>query len=403
MEWVLGVNVPGHGASICLLHRGELVLYVKEERITRNKWDHVVPLQSLNLVPEYTKKLDFVSTPNCTGDQVDIISTQLYKLGIKVDNSNQSNKKYKDFNNHHHLAHAASGFYSSGFSEAICLVMDGWGHVGEFTEHLDNGDRFSELDSYYMPVNMYETSSIFFAQIPNKIELLEKDVNYDGYRFDDLEQYYTRVSQINDETIDTKYNLNSNIDIGVVYEIVTKFLGFNQDDCGKTMGMSAYGKEDEDVPPFFLDDSLIVNQNLFTSSMLINDINYPSLKNFDSFEKRCNLAYATQKALEKKVLSKVDKIVKNSDCKNVVLSGGIFHNVVLNSIIVEKYPDFNFFVDPLCDDSGHSAALSKLVYSTSNPKSNLNKSRLNSLYLGPEYSPSELKYRVYKQILKNIE
>ena len=29
-DWILGINVAGHGASICLLHRGTICFFLKD-------------------------------------------------------------------------------------------------------------------------------------------------------------------------------------------------------------------------------------------------------------------------------------------------------------------------------------------------------------------------------------
>ena len=72
------------------------------------------------------------------------------------------------------------------------------------------------------------------------------------------------------------------------------------------------------------------------------------------FNKKADLAYAVQKDLEEKVICVVERAMRMNDCKNIVLSGGVFHNVMINELLTSKYPDYNFFADPICDDAGHS-------------------------------------------------
>ena len=55
---------------------------------------------------------------------VDSFITKLNKQKIKIDNI------IVDHINHH-LFHAASAFYLSGFKKAIALVIDGWGALFE--------------------------------------------------------------------------------------------------------------------------------------------------------------------------------------------------------------------------------------------------------------------------------
>ena len=46
-EWVLAISLAGHDANITLLHHGEIVLYLNEERI--KKWNS----DNLNELPIY--------------------------------------------------------------------------------------------------------------------------------------------------------------------------------------------------------------------------------------------------------------------------------------------------------------------------------------------------------------
>ena len=85
----------------------------------------------------------------------------------------------------------------------------------------------------------------------------------------------------------------------------------------------------------------------------------PSIEKYDkendsSFQQKLIWAYRIQKDLEEKVICVVEKAMKMNDCKNIVLPGGVFHNVMINELLTFKYPDYNFFADPICDDAGHS-------------------------------------------------
>jgi predicted NodU family carbamoyl transferase len=50
MKWCLGINIAGHGASISLSCDDKLIIFLKEERVTRKKRDHHLPLTSLKYV-----------------------------------------------------------------------------------------------------------------------------------------------------------------------------------------------------------------------------------------------------------------------------------------------------------------------------------------------------------------
>jgi carbamoyltransferase len=377
MKWTLGINIAGHGASICLLCDDKITFFLKEERVTRRKRDHFIPLLSLNYIKNYTSSLDEIYFANCNEKTKSRILLHLEKLGIK---DNYQEDKDASF---HHLNHASCGYYGSGFEEAICLVIDGWGRFQSISDIIEKDIE---------PFELYETCSIFHIK-KGTFNLQKKYVNFDPHRYDTLENEYISMNQLLCDLPMDNVVINNTLDIGIVYEIITKFIGFNQDDCGKTMGLSAYGEYDSEVPPFFADDDLNVNMNLFTPSSIVNDINYPKLQRFFTFKKKCNLAFAVQRALEKKVIQIMDSIIENYECKNIVLSGGVFYNVLVNSILAKRYPDHKFYVDPLCDDSGHSYGI---VMNNSKPVSY----KLDNLYLGPKYDLVDLKERIYKSVSK---
>ena len=88
-----------------------------------------------------------------------------------------------------------------------------------------------------------------------------------------------------------------------------------------------------------------------------------------------------------------------NDCKNIVLSGGVFHNVMINELLTSKYPDYNFFADPLCDDAGQSygAAMWYDKVTTGICEENTTP---KSMYLGPRIPKDELKERVINAVDK---
>jgi len=418
IEWMLGINVAGHGGSICLLHRGELVIFLKEERISRTKRDHSCPFICVKEILQYTNHLDYVVFANTNDEDQQHFKSLFRKHRIRVDSyfdddvlSSDKQLYVRNKYSTHHLNHASSGYYLSPFEESICVVMDGWGHIGDLIS-LFNNDFYGGID-LILGHRLYEHVTILKKERSNtwkdQWKVLYKEVATDCNRGSEYEGEYTSWSNMEGdlkelyssqiELDEENLRLVPTISSGVMYEAVTGFLGFNVEDVGKVMGLSPYGKEDKNLPPFFCNEKFDSNANLFHPSLLLNNVIYPDLDDYrDSFEKRSNLAYAVQNALEKKVLYIIDKAMKLDPCKNIVLSGGIFHNIVINGILVEKYPDYNFFADPLCDDAGHSYGSAKMVYDE--VTGNHVKDNVDNLFLGPHYDVSKLEKRIRKHIQK---
>ena len=70
---------------------------------------------------------------------------------------------------------------------------------------------------------------------------------------------------------------------------------------------------------FINEDSILCNKNLFSQSRILNEDCYPMLKTVnDSIQKKANLSYSIQKALEKVFIERVKFIDENYKCKNIV-------------------------------------------------------------------------------------
>lgn len=413
-EWILSISIAGHDAAITLLHNGEIVLSIKEERVSREKYDSEIPLKCLELVSEYTLVLDKILLANLNSPlEKKLIINILRKYGVKPSNGCKwIDESIIEVSEKHHLYHAASGFYLSGFDEAICLVIDGWGSsMG--TQY--NPERDAGICGFDI-ISPDETTSIFEAKKPGGISLLKKIAVYDPVRVDGLHEMYNlyfKSKYNNTLTKDIKHpikdffskypdvEVTSHMDIGVMYGVVNGFLGFSDLECGKTMGLASYGEEDETLPPMFFGDGIAANKHLFNQSRLLDETCYPILETVnDSFVKKANLAYSIQKALEKVFIERVKFIDENYDCKNIVLSGGCALNVVGNRVVAEKFPHMNFFVDPVANDSGQSLghALQWI-----NDRRNYDIDYSKTVYFGPEYLPEDLKERVENYVKNSQE
>ena len=247
----------------------------------------------------------------------------------------------------------------------ICLVIDMDGGLVLLVIILLGTANLPEFNDIVAD----ESTSIFHIKKGGGLSLLKKYAIYDPVRTDGLKEAMERQSRgkvKNDPApyktvkkfLSQKKNIEvtEHVDIGVMYGVVTAFLGYGALECGKTMGLSSYGEEDDSLPPMFInEDSILCNKNLFSQSRILNEDCYPVLKTVnDSIKKKANLSYAIQKALEKVFIERVKFIDENYKCKNIVLSGGCALNVVGNSVLAEKFPHMNFFVDPIPHDAGQS-------------------------------------------------
>ena len=67
---------------------------------------------------------------------------------------------------------------------------------------------------------------------------------------------------------------------------------------------------------------------------------------------KVNLAKEAQEKSFEKTCVLIEKALKFNNTSNIVLSGGYFLNCSNNFKYVKKYPNLNFFVDPIPHDGG---------------------------------------------------
>jgi len=111
------------------------------------------------------------------------------------------------------------------------------------------------------------------------------------------------------------------------------------------------------------------------------------------------IAWAAQKVLEETVTNLILNIVDYTGIKNLVFSGGVFLNMILNMKIREKLgKNFNLFFNPICNDQGNAvgAAIEQYIDETGQNLSFPNM----PLYLGSSYLDEEIEAGIKKMNLK---
>ena len=217
---ILSIN-PGHNGSAALVVDGEVIFYGEEERFSRMKYDGNPFRAMINILSNYqVDELVIGGTTN-----------QLHQLPWTGENSYTAlarkfnpNIKITKMGDLHHLGHAAGAFYNSGFETAVAIVADGAGSVHQVMVDENQG------------VAGFETESIYKCSYPGNFDAIYKRYA-DGNSF-----YYDNGVQEFDNTVT----------ITKAYEAVSNYLGFGFIEAGKTMGLSSYGKYDENIPPLFI-------------------------------------------------------------------------------------------------------------------------------------------------------
>ena len=365
---ILAVN-PGHNGSCALVSDGFVIFYSEEERFSRLKYDGN-PFKSMVSVLLNHKIDELViggtqsQLPQLpwTGEDPYSALVRKFNPGVKI----------TQMGHLHHLGHAASTFYGSGFETAAAVIVDGAGSYHQ-EQMWENG-----------PVTGgFETETIYHCSYPHEFNAV-----YKRYSDGQSPYYDNGIQEFDDSVTITK-----------AYEAVTEYLGFGYIEAGKTMGLAPYGQDDINIPEFFVEGK--GNKNLlipaYPSGAHINENRFPYLKRYSDPREwhndfsLChdidkNLAYHIQKETEEQMFDLIQKALDITGEENVVISGGYGLNCVANYKYLKKFPEINFYIDPIAHDGGTAIGLARHAWHVYSQ--DIETRPLTSLYLSalPDYS-----------------
>jgi len=254
----------------------------------------------------------------------------------------------------HHLAHAATAYYTSGFgSDNLIVTADGI------------GDRIS-----------------------------------------------TAVWQAVDCVIHPLVKYGREGSLGWFYGIVTEALGWwIGEGEGKTMGLAAYGNPNraknelirylpiysnghlQKTAPFSLPSEWIIQDTRhwhFPESLTVQKL----LEQF----KREDLAAASQALLEEQMLNLISFWVKKLDIRHLCSAGGVFLNVKMNQHLLSNLSLEEYHIFPCAGDGGVALGAALQAYSelTNHPQF----PAITNDYFGPEYTNNEIESMLELRKLK---
>lgn len=361
-KYILGLNIGNHDSAAALIKNGEVIKYIEQERISRNKMALGEPPIEATL-----------ACLNSEGISIKDISAISVGMDWKYRNtiyemSNEERDKYKDFENidwflpseifgknlppihiiKHHLAHASSAYRVSGFTECAILVVDNRGEDA--------------------------STSLGFAK-NGEITFFEE--------------------------------INIQNSLGFFYNRAAEFTGLygKHREVGKFMGLASYGKPTMKMPlklsgKRFLFDTLpnIENESIFNSLSLrkqqfkeyFKENCFPyEAGNVEEIMSYANFAASTQKSLEDILIDFVRELKAVTNMDNIVLAGGVALNCSANGKIEKSGIFENIFVPPFPSDAGTAIGSALEVYHQLYGKSGV-KNTLRMAGLGMSYSQNDI-------------
>lgn len=386
--YLLGISAFYHDAAAALVKDGKIIAAAQEERFSRIKHDAGFPTKaieyclaeagiSINEVEAiiyYEKPLlkferllesYYANAPKGFSSFIMAmpmwVGSKLYLKKIIRDHLKKGISKGSAIPNilftEHHLSHAASAFFPSGYDKAAIITIDG---VGEWA-----------------------TTTICKGEA-NKIEIL--------------------------------HQLNFPHSVGLLYSAFTYYLGFKVNSGEyKLMGLAPFGNKDDDETKKFIsiikdklvsiyeDGSIYIHQQYFDYSAGLRMVKDKAFEKLFGIRKRCpsdaiqqshcNLAFAIQKVTEEIVLKISAHAKKLVGSRNICLAGGVALNCVANGLLHQSGNFENIFVQPASGDAGGAlgAALAAYyIYFQKERNVTASTDCMQGSYLGPAFCGKEV-------------
>jgi carbamoyltransferase len=334
----------GHDSNVCLLKNGELIFYLKEERFSRKKRDEFPYISIKKIFENFNETIDYICISSI------IPNTGFIDFLIKQYNIDLN--KLITFYGDHHLCHSFISFSNSGFDECISLVVDGGGSIYEKEISECESILYHSKDKQFLEIQKNLYKSMFF--------------NNNYYK----KQYNYLILEKIKSKLNCECYFNGKIGgITSLYNTASYLISESVLENGKAMGLSSYGKKIEQFPKLFVSNSEKVNEELFEIDYEKNIILYKPYKNKitkevtqKNYKFYADYAYEIQTQTQEAVGNLIEEAIKKTGIKKVCISGGYGMNVVANYYYLKRFPDVEFYFEPLSDDSGISIGAAKLFY-----------------------------------------
>jgi len=357
---VLGFSV-GHDKGAVIIENGKVIVGITQERISRIKHDGahqggLIPFESINYC---------LNSIGITYKDIDLFVYSTTELEDKT--ASDFFRKYNDISHDrlffipHHLAHAYSTFFSSGFDDAAVIVADASGSILNYKNKLH---LWYEVDRTGLnpDEDWTEGISIYHFKKNEYTEVYKKWIKYPV-------------------PIDT----NEGVSVGTVYSQGSLQLIYEPNEhtwpAGKLMGLASYADEEivKEAPEYI--------QDLGNDIYIPNNAIYPKVTwRSDFYSKSCVAGiYQREQERASLILAKIAK--DKTDSKNVCVAGGSFLNCNSNERILNSGLYENCYFIPPSDDSGIPLGCAWFAYQK---LTDIAEVEQLSPYLGKSYSRNEV-------------
>lgn len=334
-----------HDAGATIFKNGIHICTILEERLTRVKYEGNFPEKSIEYCLEYSdlsaEQIDIVCVPSCPLQ----IWNEQYDMNIIHSMLHEIFPNAKIMIISHHLSHAAASVVSSEYEEGCISILDGTGTVvmdnsfqviSKECNSIGYFDKKNKLIKIFVGSPVWNTFGNFYAE--NACEIY-----FEKTKTPEHERHLHKAQSLD----------------------------------GKVMGLCAYGNAERTFrylksPEYWGGAPYIIWDN---TDKLTGTVDDKAAILQRSFEKAM-LDYKT-------LLKKTDYIYDN-----VCFGGGVYMNVLANTIIKDSGLFNNIHISPFPGDAGNSFGAA--AYAAFMNEDNI-KLPKNIALLGKEYSEQQIK------------
>lgn len=322
---VLGFSV-GHDKGAVIIEDGKVMVGITQERLSRIKHDGAyqggkVPFESinycLNALGISMRDIDlFVYS---TTEIVDDVESQFFtKFGFL--------KRDSLIFIPHHLAHAYSTFFSSGFDEAAVIVADASGSIVSYK---------NKTHEWYDPKKWSLDPNFDWAE----------GISLYHFKKDSYDEVYKRWIKY-----PVPWGTDEEVSLGTMYSEGTLQLVYEPSNhtwsAGKLMGLASY------ADPKLVAEAPEYVKELENDISVRNNSIYPKVTWKSDFYSRSVVAGIYQREQERASLILAKMVKKMTDASTLCVAGGSFLNCNSNELIIKSKLYNECFFLPPADDSG---------------------------------------------------
>jgi len=203
---ILGVNETSHDASVSLIKDGEILFAGHAERYSKQKNDWYVNDSLVKDALQYGRPdhIAYYEKPLLKASRLALRGG----AGDWKPRFNIEGVPRKSFS--HHYSHAAAGYYTSAFNDAVIVVLDAIGEYNTSTIWVGEGDKIKLKYKQNYPTSFglfYSAFTQLIGLMPNQEEYIMMGMAAYG----DWTKYYKKVNEYFLSYDQQKYNFHKGI------------------------------------------------------------------------------------------------------------------------------------------------------------------------------------------------